>query len=50
MFYACFSLLFSSLAVVLFFKRRPSEDGEYQESEDLDYVEDLEGYNNDGKS
>ena len=41
----CFSLLFSSLAVVLFIKRWLAEDGEYQESEDLDYVKDLEGDN-----
>ena len=33
----------------LFIKRRPT-DGEYQESEDLDYIDDLEGDNNEGKS
>ena len=44
MFVSCF--IFSGR---LFIKRLPA-DGEYQESEDPDYVDDLEGNNNEGKS
>ena len=44
------ALCFCVLAVVLIIKRRPTEDGEYQENEDPNYVEDHEGDNNEGKS